>query len=327
MFFFLYPNRIGSTVEHFVMSKPLNPLSLVTVHTGQQDQTSEMNAQWDVGYGNPSNDELAHHESENAAAQVNLSPKPFIKTPGRKKMKLEVIDGPMPRIKTELNISSESLNITLPKPKRGRPSAAIARPTFLLPITKKEPTKDDTMRESEPHQPKQPRKRRTMNTTIAGNLKKKQKLNDTTLAIVKQFKCNLCEYSTNINRALSKHMRLHIQERLHECNVCYIRFTARGNLNAHMKKHSDVFKYQCSNCRLGFMLKKPWKLHESCCTARNYVCYLCDKKFYQRKSDLSRHLRIWHTGVKPFGCSECPQKYTLKHELQRHERYHHGKEI
>lgn len=322
------PNRIGSTVEHFVMSNPFNNIELVTAHTGQQDRISEMNAKWSVGHGNQWNVKPAHYESQTVAAhcfrEVNLSSNPFIKTPGREEVKLEMTDEPLPRIKTELNISSPSLNITLPKMKRARASAASARPTFVVPIPRKK-TARDSMGACGTPQPKQPRKRKNMNTTIAGNLKKKQKLNDTAVATVKQFKCNLCEYSTDVNRALSRHMRAHTGEPLHECNVCWIKFTARGNLNAHMKKHSDMFKYQCSKCRTGFMQKKPWESHENRCTAKSYECHLCDKKFYQRKSDLKRHMRIWHTDERPFNCSECPRKYTLKHELKRHEQYHHGK--
>lgn len=311
------------------MPKSFDHTSLVFAPSDQHDQTSGINAKTGVGHGNQSDDELAHHGSQYATShcfgETNLSP--FIKTPDRRRVKLEMPDEPLPKIKTEMNVSSGSFTIRLPKTKRVRACAASDRPVFVVPITRRKTMNDVKVVACESQQPKQKRKRKTMNTTIVGNVKKKQKLNDTAVATAKQFKCDLCEYSTSTNRTLSRHMSSHSNERLHQCYVCLTKFTARGNLNAHMKKHGDMFAYQCSNCRLGFMQKMPWKLHEERCTAKNYVCYLCDKTFYQRRSDLSRHMRIWHTDERPYNCLNCPRKYHLKHELKRHQQYHHEKWI
>lgn len=329
MLLFPCPNRIGYTVEQFVIATPFNDTNLVTAH----DEISEMSAKIGIGHGNHLDYEQTHHQSQNAAAhcltEMILSPEPLFKTPGREKVKLEIIDEALPKVKTELNISTEPLNITLPKAKRVRASAVSVKPKLKffkanssVPITRRKTMKDDKTAAGDPQQPKQQRKRKNMNTTIAGNLKKKRKLNDTPVGPAKQFKCDLCEYSTDTNRTLSRHMRSHNDKRLHECNICRVKFTARGNLNAHMKKHCDLFPYQCSNCRQGFMQKKPWESHENRCTAKHYVCYLCDKKFYQRRSDLSRHMRIWHTDERPYNCLECPQRYHVKHELKRHSKCH-----
>lgn len=328
MVLFLLKFRIGCTVEHFLMSKPFNHTNLAATHTSQQYQGNGTNTKNGVGHGNQTDDKLVHHESQYAVSTDS---------PERKKVKLETTDPQLPQIKTEMNILDESVNITAHKTKRVRKAAANIKPilknlnantscnsSHIVPIMRKKTNKDDkTGAYTTQHPTVQQRKRKNMNTTITGNLKKKRKLNDNTVGTAKPFKCDFCEYSTKTNRTLSRHMRVHIGERLFQCKFCCIQFTQKGNLNAHMKKHSDLFAYQCSNCRLGFTQKEPWQLHESCCTAKQYECHLCTKKFYQRKSDLIRHMRIWHTDDRPFICLDCPQRYHLKHELLRHIKCHH----
>lgn len=166
----------------------------------------------------------------------------------------------------------------------------------------------------------QQRKTKNLNRRT-GSLKKKRKLNDT-LDIAKRFKCDFCEFSTKWKWILARHTHIHTDERPYQCELCETRFNQQYNLHTHMKTHGEMFPFQCSICRLGFTQKNPWKLHESCCKAKQYECFLCNCKFYQRKNNLQMHMQRWHTGEKPFSCSECPQRYFIKKDLTRHMKYH-----
>ena len=53
---------------------------------------------------------------------------------------------------------------------------------------------------------------------------------------------------------------------------------------------------------------------------RKVVCFLCLKRFWSAE-DLRRHIRT-HTGVKPFRCDICSQRFSLKHSMLRHWRNH-----
>lgn len=339
---FLLNFRIGCTVQHFLKSKPFNHPNLVTT---LQYPANGMSTRNGIGFGSQSGDKLAQQECQMVAAShstdTNQDRRPSANTLGWQKVALDLTDHRLPKIKTEMHISDESAEITSHKGKRVRAAVAAAKPMLKRldanssrtgPTTRQRAMKAaKTGACATPQQPMvQRRKRKNTNTTITGNPKKKQKLSNSTVVVdtERPFKCHFCDYSTISNRSLSRHMRVHkdqMVETSFKCDICSIQFTQQGNLNAHMKKHGDMFAYQCSVCRMGFNQKKQWQLHESSCTAKQYECHLCDKKFHQRKSDLVRHIRIWHTGERPFICTECPQKYHLKNDLVRHMQFHQKK--
>lgn len=45
-------------------------------------------------------------------------------------------------------------------------------------------------------------------------------------------------------------------------------------------------------------------------------CLYCEK-WFKRKSDLKRHIRV-HTGERPYACVYCPYRATQKGDLNKH---------
>ena len=52
-----------------------------------------------------------------------------------------------------------------------------------------------------------------------------------------------------------------------------------------------------------------------------YKCEICNKTF-KRKDYLKSHIKIVHENTKKYECPSCALKFTLKHNLTRHQRSH-----
>lgn len=58
-------------------------------------------------------------------------------------------------------------------------------------------------------------------------------------------------------------------------------------------------------------------------TTKHPRCPFCPYKSYYR-AHVKRHIMFKHTGEKPFQCSICSKRFTLKENLQAHFRIHTG---
>ncbi|XP_031637042.1 zinc finger protein 235-like [Contarinia nasturtii] len=140
----------------------------------------------------------------------------------------------------------------------------------------------------------------------------------------RRYECYLCKYDTLKKSDLVTHMRIHTGELPFQCKICRRRFTQPSNLKRHMRIHANQFPFHCSICRQGFAVKWAKDIHEKNCNQRRFECYLC-KYATLIKSHLVAHMRLHHTGDKPFRCSHCSERFSRKSNLNRHQKRHQNK--
>lgn len=154
-------------------------------------------------------------------------------------------------------------------------------------------------------------------------------------------------------------MYAHTGEKPFMCSVCAQRFSRKDNLQTHMKDKHRIFKVQFQiSCPSLLLLRRMLMLaavedieqrystvHKfafhieaahlkqilTCLSLQkkrvrrgsaNYLCPVCGK-FFMDKWKWSRHV-FAHTGVKPFSCSVCLQKFSRKDHMQAHMKEKHN---
>lgn len=84
------------------------------------------------------------------------------------------------------------------------------------------------------------------------------------------YECTFCQKLFAHNSNLSRHMRVHSDEKLFQCNLCEKSFTSSSNLGTHLGNHSG-----------SHMIKNPFK------------CGYC-KKIFTKSNELIKHIEL-HT--------------------------------
>jgi uncharacterized Zn-finger protein len=113
------------------------------------------------------------------------------------------------------------------------------------------------------------------------------------------LQCEICLKKFADQKALRRHIKIHLGVKPHICNICSMSFTESSNLTKHKKKHTG---------ELRDVLGKP------------HLCQVCGKGF-KWQSSLSKHMKH-HTKLKLFYCQYCPKYYVEYRSLQIHQRNH-----
>ena len=110
------------------------------------------------------------------------------------------------------------------------------------------------------------------------------------------FKCEDCGKHFSLRGNLTKHARLHSEDKPWECSDCNKRFTYQAYLNRHMRIHSGVRPYSCTECDKSFSDQGNLSAHMRChSTVTPFACHLCGKLF-KHQGSLSVHVKS-HTGM------------------------------
>ncbi|CAL4096154.1 unnamed protein product, partial [Meganyctiphanes norvegica] len=109
-----------------------------------------------------------------------------------------------------------------------------------------------------------------------------------------RFRCNICEYGTNIKGSYETHMQIHKEGRktLHECKDCNKKFMFKSDLTVHTYTHTGETGPTCNVCSKVFADKQTLKFHFMRHFEENksIECPKCNSRFFKKK-DLNMHLR------------------------------------
>ena len=112
--------------------------------------------------------------------------------------------------------------------------------------------------------------------------------------LVKKFVCEICGKICRKINTLTRHMRIHTQEKPFGCDVCGRAFPSDKSLLEHKRIHSGEKPYPCDSCPKAFRTMQRLQFHIMCHTGEKpFACSFCDKRF-RLKILLTNHLAKVH---------------------------------
>lgn len=131
--------------------------------------------------------------------------------------------------------------------------------------------------------------------------------------------CGVCRKQFSSKASLTRHARIHSDDRPYACQHCRKSFARQTDLQRHLRMHNPQRPFECGFCSKRFTTRANARVHERCHTGiKPYACEVCGETFAQ-VSARNNHLRT-HTKERPFACA-CGKAFgqaaTLKAHQQR----------
>lgn len=149
-----------------------------------------------------------------------------------------------------------------------------------------------------------------------------------------KYHCEVCDKRFPQKSNFDQHSRRHTGDKQHVCHICQKPFISSSELKRHIQLHSNIKLFKCIPCGTEYKTQRSYKQHvdrkhsdgeKKVNTIKNekiFVCHICPSHFSD-KPKLVRHLSR-HSGLKPYDCSLCEKKFSLKAYLRQHLKVIHG---
>ena len=111
----------------------------------------------------------------------------------------------------------------------------------------------------------------------------------------KEFKCDVCSYTTICMSYLKRHKMQHALEKPYKCDVCSYSTARSSNLREHKANHTGEKPYKCDAC-----------------------------SYSTTRSNRLREHQARHTGQKPYKCDVCSCSTTRSNNLTENQAMHTG---
>jgi hypothetical protein len=144
----------------------------------------------------------------------------------------------------------------------------------------------------------------------------------------KVFECELCEYKTDRNYTLTRHIKnVHQKIKDAKCELCDYVCSQNSDLKKHAKQvHTKLKDVKCDQCDYVCSTNGTLKMHNKQVhdKIKDIECKLCDYKC-SRNSILKIHIKSVHTKLKDFKCNLCDAKFSKNSTLKMHIKMVHTK--
>ncbi|XP_037782509.1 uncharacterized threonine-rich GPI-anchored glycoprotein PJ4664.02-like [Penaeus monodon] len=144
-------------------------------------------------------------------------------------------------------------------------------------------------------------------------------------------KCQLCDFSSPLQRTLVKHASSHITKDNNICAICSKKFKTRATIKTHLRVHlGEEVMYKCDSCPVMYSQKFNLIKHMASKHQRDadgqpltepLTCPYCAFSTLAEYK-LKAHIVRRHTVDKPFKCDHCTYATTEKTALAKHIRTH-----
>ncbi|XP_019646397.1 PREDICTED: zinc finger protein 431-like [Branchiostoma belcheri] len=148
--------------------------------------------------------------------------------------------------------------------------------------------------------------------------KSKMSENVATSATDKALRCEECDFRTNVEHALQKHMICHTLPFM--CGECGHRAVTKYQMDAHMRTHTGETPFLCGKCGYNAANKRGLTKHMQIHTGGIFTCKKCEYTT-TLMGDFNQHLRA-HRGEISFECEVCGLKTSTKGAMASHMRIH-----
>lgn len=142
----------------------------------------------------------------------------------------------------------------------------------------------------------------------------------------KIYQCKECSFYSHRHSNLTRHIKIHTDERPYQCHMCDRAFRTNTLLRNHINTHTGTKPYKCAEegCDMAFVTSGELTRHVRYrhTHEKPFKCTLCDYASVEI-SKLRRHFRS-HTGERPYNCTECGKAFADSFHLKRHKMSHTG---
>ncbi|VEN63875.1 unnamed protein product [Callosobruchus maculatus] len=144
----------------------------------------------------------------------------------------------------------------------------------------------------------------------------------------KKYKCDMCDYKSDLKNRLHKHKLTHDIEGIHKkhkCQQCDFKTHYKSNLKIHQLTHQMggvPKRYTCDLCDYKASKKAYLDTHKLTHVegiSKNYKCKMCDYKTHS-KAYLKNHQLVHN--VEKYKCEMCDYNTNWKGNLKKHQSIH-----